>query len=1343
MKKVILTVACCLGLLCVQGFGVLAADIQNVDPPFWWVGMKNHTLQVMVHGPNISSNEVSVNYRGVTLKDVVKTSNPNYLFLYFDISDKAKPGTMDITFSGAGGKTVRPFELRERSRKPGALGFGPQDVLYLITPDRFADGDPSNNTLEGARADRSRDGGRHGGDIKGVMQHMDYIQDLGMTTVWLNPVQKNGANTYHGYAITDYYDIDPRFGTMEEYIAFVDDAHARGMKVVMDMIFNHCGSGHWWMGDLPTGDWLNFDNKFVGTSHNKWTAVDPHAAPSERKLFTDGWFNSGMPDLNQRNPLVADYLIQNCIWWIEYARIDGVRQDTHPYMDAEFGARWCKETLEEYPDFNITGETWYPVGSGFPAWWQHDSPLNPVYNSYLKTVMDFNLAFLAPDAFAQPNNSADGAATGLFTIYVSMANDVLYADLDNILVFLDNHDLGRFSRKEDVGLNRYKQGMAFLLTTRGIPQVYYGTELLFKATKQQGDGAIRIDMPGGFPGDTRSVFTREGRSAEENEAWDYMQKILQWRKGSKAIAEGKLIQYAPLREHGDCYVYARIKDDETVLVVLGGSDRDVDIDLSRYSDVIGSYTAGKDVLTDGIHSMVGKLHVPARGAYIFELFSPEMAVTPGSDIPAAPYAAFSEGLIDKIQPQGWLKEILERQRDGLTGHPEAMAYPYNSVLWAGKLERDSESRGADWWRFEQTAYYLDGLTRLGFLLDDKKFLDIWQQNIDYVLANPLPAQKGTPQEPAQQGFRGRQGGQGGPPQGGQGQGQRPPQGVEGQRPPQGGPGGQNAQRPQRQGEDFNAQVSADPRAQQRAAQQQERRARQQRIAAADRPEGRLGPETGSMAWPWAVFFRAVKAYYEATGDPRIPEALEKNYLSYTVDELAMNRFVVNVEGMLWTYSITGNRELLDRAVRAWNEGASDMTQTTALDETVFTMHGVTMNELLKIPLLLYAYTGEQRYLDAALKAEAKMEGPNMLIDGINSSSESLAGNDPLASHETCDVSDYTWTMGYYLMTTGDGGWADRIEKGIFNGGLGSITKDFRSMQYFSCPNQVIATGNSNHNGFKHGLTWMAYRPIHETECCIGNLHRYMPNYVARMWLRDRKGQPVAALYGPSSVEYDLGDGVTVRIEEKTGYPFEEQVRFEFSFFENGRPSNKAYNMDFTYRIPGWCKAEAPGFKTVSKQWRSGDSFTVNLPMEIEIVDNPVAGTSVQRGPIVYTYAVPAKVEEDPKVYDNLAGKVSANPDFKSWSMTPAGPWNYAIVRNRLEGLKAEATGAQGFPFDPENVPMKIRVPVMSVKGWTLQEDRYTPALPEKVETEGQVQYIDLVPYGSTTLRLTIFPTTER
>ena len=676
-----------------------------------------------------------------------------------------------------------------------------------------------------------------------------------------------------------------------------------------------------------------------------------------------------------------------------------------------------------------------------------------------------------------------------------------------------------------------------------------------------------------------------------------------------------------------------------------------------------------------------------------------------SNVSVAPHAVFSEGMIDRIQPEGWLKEILERQRDGLAGHPEAMAYPFNTVLWAGELERDSESRGADWWRFEQTAYYLDGITRLGYLLDDPKFLNIWKENIEYVLAHPLPAKAGMTEEEAMKQL-------------------------------------QSGRRPR----NFNAQISADPRAQERMAQMQERMrermARQARILMADRSEGRLGPETGSMAWPFAVFFRAVQAYYEATGDPRIPEALEKNYLSYSLDELAQDRYVINVEGILWTYALTGNKALLDLAVNSWDRGESNMTQETALDDSEFHMHGVTMNELLKVPLLLYAYTGEEKYLKAALHAEEKMEAPNMLIDGINSSSEALAGNDPLASHETCDISDYTWTMGYYLMTTGDGKWADRIEKGIFNGGFGAITKDFKSMQYFSCPNQFISTGNSNHNNFKYGLTWMQYRPIHETECCIGNLHRYFPNYVARMWMLDKKGQPVAALYGPSSVEYDLGKGVTVRIQEKTGYPFEEQVRFEFSFFKKGKPTDKAYDMDFTYRIPGWVKGQEAGFKTVSKQWKTGDTFVVDLPMDIEIVDNPVIGSSVQRGPIVYSYAIPADVEEDDAIYDNLAGKVSANPDFKSWTMTPSGKWNYALVKSGLDDLKVEKTDAEGFPFDLDSVPLKIRVPVVGVKGWKLKENRFTPALPEKVKAEGPVQYVDLVPYGSTTLRLTIFPTVD-
>lgn len=595
-----------------------AAEINRIEPPCWWVGMKNPELQIMVYGPGIGEAHVSVDYPGVRLKETVKTENPNYLFLYLDIEEDAAPGRMDLSFETAGGIMVREYELLPRSTKPGAMGFSGADVLYLITPDRFANGDPSNDTLEGARVDRSRSGGRHGGDIQGVTDHLDYISDLGVTAIWLNPVQKNSANSYHGYAISDFYAVDPRFGTMDDYVEMIDKAHEMGLKVVMDMIFNHCGSAHWWMEDLPTSDWLNVNNEFVLTNHQKWTAVDPHAAPSERSGFTDGWFNRGMPDLNQRNPLLATYLIQSSIWWIEYARIDGIRQDTHPYMDLQFGADWCNAVLAEYPDFNIVGETWYPVGSGFPAWWQRGSKLNPM-DTGLKTVMDFNLAFIVPDAFNEANDPSDGASKGLFNIYVSLANDFLYEDTENILIFLDNHDLSRFARKDDSGLDKYRQGVAFILTTRGIPQIYYGTELLFTGTKNEGDGIIRKDMPGGWQGDERSVFTSEGRTDMENEAWNYMSTILNWRKTSEAVKHGDLIQYAPLREYGDCYVYARIKGDETVLVVLNGSDKATELEMGRYSDVIRDYTAGTDVVTGQTFSLTDKLPVPARGAYILEL----------------------------------------------------------------------------------------------------------------------------------------------------------------------------------------------------------------------------------------------------------------------------------------------------------------------------------------------------------------------------------------------------------------------------------------------------------------------------------------------------------------------------------------------------------------------------------------------------------------------------------------------------------------------------------------------------------------------------------------------------
>lgn len=412
-----------------------------------------------------------------------------------------------------------------------------------------------------------------------------------------------------------------------------------------------------------------------------------------------------------------------------------------------------------------------------------------------------------------------------------------------------------------------------------------------------------------------------------------------------------------------------------------------------------------------------------------------------------------------------------------------------------------------------------------------------------------------------------------------------------------------------------------------------------------------------------------------------------------------------------------------------------------------------MNELLKVPVILYEYTGKTEYLDQALNASRKMEGPNMLIDGVNSSSEHLAGNDPLASHETCDISDYSWTAGYFLLATGGPEWADKIERCMFNAAFGCITKDFKSMQYFSCPNQFICTGNSDHNAFKYGKTWMQYRPIHETECCIGNLHRYFPNYVSRMWLKDRNGSPVAALYGPSEVLYDLGDGVSVRIEELGEYPFVEKIDFRFTFFRNGRVIREPLSMDFTFRVPLWCgearcsgdgAEEAgelqQGFNTVSRQWKSGDIFSLELPMAPVFEDNAVAGRSLCYGPLVFSYSIPADCVVDTLTYDNLAGKKSGNPDFVSWSMTPAGKWNYALSCSSPEDVEVVRRDVSGYPFDPGCSPVVLKVKAAEVDGWELKENRFTPALPAEVKTvEGSDTVLELVPYGSTSLRLTIFP----
>jgi glycosidase len=429
-----------------------------------------------------------------------------------------------------------------------------------------------------------------------------------------NKMYHAGYQGYHGYAVTDFYQIDKRIGSNEDYRRLIGQIHRKGMKIVMDMIYNHCGILHWWMKDLPYKDWLNYQEGFVPTTHNLFAIADVHAPQSEIDAMTKGWFVPAMPDLNQKNTVLATYLIQNSIWWIEYARIDGIRHDTHPYADYDFLSRWCKTVFEEYPGFNIVGESWY-AGSAPLAWWQADSKVSGK-QSHLKTVMDFNLMGTCNQALTLQSDNTNPFRP----IYEVLALDFLYADLNNILIFLDNHDTSRFFKKDETDLNRYKQALALILTTRGIPQIYYGTEILMYGEKNEGDGLLRKDFPGGWPGDVTDAFTPSGRTAIQNEAWDYLHKLLQWRKTNKAVAEGKLIHYAPTHETG-CYVYARIAGNDQILVILNGSNDTQTLPTEKYREVTGNAAQGKEIISNKIIDLKKEITIPAKGVYIIELIT--------------------------------------------------------------------------------------------------------------------------------------------------------------------------------------------------------------------------------------------------------------------------------------------------------------------------------------------------------------------------------------------------------------------------------------------------------------------------------------------------------------------------------------------------------------------------------------------------------------------------------------------------------------------------------------------------------------------------------------------------
>ncbi|MDE6485689.1 MAG: glycoside hydrolase family 13 protein [Duncaniella sp.] len=594
--------------------------IDKIEPPFWWTGMENDTVQLMVYGPDIAESVPSLSYPGVKIADVVVPDSKNYLFIYLTVDKDTRPGTFKIDFSDGKGKS-RAVDYTLKERKPDMKnhgGFDASDVLYLIMPDRFAKGTPSvrkvqrDTLLYPTKTNRNNPNARHGGNIAGIKEHLDYVDSLGVTAVWVNPVQVNDmpGGSYHGYATTDYFNIDPRFGSTDEWVDFVDDAHNRGIKVVMDMIFNHTGSNHQWVKDMPFKDWYNFPDSFVQTNYRLSTLHDPYVSDYDLSRTVDGWFVKSMPDLNQRNPHLMRYLIQNSIWWIEHTGIDGIRMDTYPYADFKGMAQWIDDVEREYPNFNIVGECWYG-NEGGEAFWQRGSKVNPKGDPRLPTVMDFVLSIKARDAFSGQTDRL----TGLNEIYDHLALDYLFPDPSKILTFLDNHDTDRFLLEMPENLGWWKQALTFLLTSRGIPQIYYGTEVLMNGSREGSDGYVRRDMPGGFPGDSISVFTPEGRTDIQNEAFDFLSRLLHWRRGNEVIARGSLKHFMP--ESG-IYVYRRALGDRHVTVMMNGNDSEITASMAPTVEIMPYGTQLRDMLTGETVTITPEMTFAPRAIYILE-----------------------------------------------------------------------------------------------------------------------------------------------------------------------------------------------------------------------------------------------------------------------------------------------------------------------------------------------------------------------------------------------------------------------------------------------------------------------------------------------------------------------------------------------------------------------------------------------------------------------------------------------------------------------------------------------------------------------------------------------------
>ena len=621
--------------------------IDRIEPTDWYVGMKNPSLQLMVYGKDVASvKEVATDYAGVSVDSIVRLDSPNYLLVYLNLSD-AQPGTMTLNFDKQKVKyTLKQREMSGDKRE----GFDISDVLYMLMPDRFAQGTGHQSQIRGMRnyvEDRSKPSLRHGGDLNGIREHLDYFTNLGVTALWLTPVLENdspdnehGYSTYHGYATTNYYRVDPRFGSNDDYRRLCDEAHAKGLKVVMDMIFNHCGFEHPWVNDMPSKDWFNLPewlegdrSKYLQTSYKLTSVVDPYASEIDKRETVEGWFVPTMPDLNQHNTHLMRYLIQNSFWWIETVGINGIRMDTYPYAYADAMAQWMKELNEEYPNFNTVGETWV-VEPPYTAAWQSraiwgdkkgckkergncHSSMNgsncqsSMVDSYLKTVMDFSFYDKINRAEAE---ETDGWFAGLNLLYNSFVYDYLYPNPSSVMAFIENHDTDRFLKngRDTLAL---KQALALLLTVRRIPQLYYGTEVLMNGTKEVTDGYVRKDFPGGFPGDEHNCFTEEGRSQAENAMFRWTSRLLHWRQGNETIIRGMQTQFSP---YNGVYVIARRWHNNVVLTIMNGTTKPAVMKVERYAEVIGQTKRAKDILTGRYYDLSSDLTLKPRQSLILD-----------------------------------------------------------------------------------------------------------------------------------------------------------------------------------------------------------------------------------------------------------------------------------------------------------------------------------------------------------------------------------------------------------------------------------------------------------------------------------------------------------------------------------------------------------------------------------------------------------------------------------------------------------------------------------------------------------------------------------------------------